>query len=414
MAPVKISYIVSFSSQDPKYPVENLLREDGLCPWLGCPQDRSRQLRVELQLERASPIGYVDVGNCGCAFLQIEVGRSSWPLDQPYLTLVPSVALMTPADSKLDQNRCGVRMFKEADFLALAVGQKWDRLRLTCSQPFSKHSQFGLSFIRVRTPLDPEHPQPPPPSQQGLEDAEPADSPWRSSPAFCRTFFPEPRSSSREEEQLKSHLQQLEPTAWSPARLSRPAQMVLSAVRSRALRPRASTGVPGGDPELPTEDPGGPVVPGSAQDVPAAPTRARRQPDSRQRAPSPVGRSLPAALRQSRSGGRVRPRSHRERRARRGDSGGDSNHEERGVCPVCSGRFSLDLLPLHASRCGEEDPDPDAAWPSSPLAETSPDAWVSCPICELPFSVAEVEWHASTCGEQAGTPGTPSSSYRVR
>ncbi|NXS68318.1 TRPC2 protein, partial [Pandion haliaetus] len=369
--------------QDPKYPVENLLHEDGLRPWLGCPQDRSRQLRVELQLERASPIGYVDVGNCGCAFLQIEVGRSSWPLDRPYLTLVPSVALMTPADSKLDQNRCGVRMFKEADFLALAVGQKWDRLRLTCSQPFSKHSQFGLSFIRVRTPLDPEHPQPPPPSQRGLVGA--------SHPSV-----------SREEEQLKSRLQQLEPTAQSPARLSRPAQMVLSAARSRASRPRASTGVPVGDLELPTEDPGGPVVPGSAQDVPTAPTRARRQPDSRQRAPSPAGRSLPANSRQSRSGGRARARSHRERRARRHDSGGDSSHRAMGVCPICSGRFSLDLLPVHASRCGEEDP--DAAWPSSPLAETPPDAWVSCPICELSFSATEVEWHASTCGEQAPHP----------
>ncbi|NXQ98691.1 TRPC2 protein, partial [Sagittarius serpentarius] len=387
MAPVKISYVVSFSSQDPKYPVENLLREDGLRPWLGCPQDRSRQLRVELQLERASPIGYVDVGNCGCAFLQIEVGRSSWPLDRPYLTLVPSVALMTPADSKLDQNRCGVRMFKEADFLALAAGQKWDRLRLTCSQPFSKHSQFGLSFIRVRTPLDPEHPQPPAPSQHGLVGAAP------------------PSASSREEEQLKSHLQQLEPTACSPARLSRPARMVLSAARSRASRPRASTGGPGDDPALPAEGPGGPAVPGSAQDVPAAPPRARRQPDSRQRAPSPAGRSLPAASRQSRAGGKARARSHRERRGRRVDSGGDSSHGETGVCPICSGRFSLDLLPVHASRCGEEDS--DGAWPSSPLPEVSPDAWVSCPICELPFAAAEVEWHASTCGEQAGTPGAP-------
>ncbi|XP_040439169.1 putative short transient receptor potential channel 2-like protein isoform X3 [Falco naumanni] len=185
---------------------------------------------------------------------------------------------MTPADSKLDQNRCRVRMFKEADFLVLAVGQKWDRLRLTCSQPFSKHSHFGLSFIHVRTLLDPEDIQPPPPSQQSLEDPEPADSPWRSSPAFCWTFFPNPCSSSREEEQLKSRLQQLEPAACSPACLSRPAQMVLSAVWSQALRHRASTGAQGGDPELPAEDPG------SARDVPAAPTRAHRQP----------GRDLPA------------------------------------------------------------------------------------------------------------------------
>ncbi|CAM9603122.1 unnamed protein product [Bubo scandiacus] len=409
MAPVKISFVVSFSSQDPRYPVENLLREDGPRPWLSCPQDRSRHLRAELQLERASPIGYVDVGNCGCAFLQIEVGRSSWPLDRPYLTLVPSVALMTPADSKLDQNRCGVRMFKEADFLALAVGQKWDRLRLTCSQPFSKHSQFGLSFIRVRTPLDPQHPQPP---QQGLEEAEPVDSPWCSSPAFCRTFFPKSHSSSREEEQLKSRLQQLEPGAQSPARLSRPARMVLSAARSRASRPKTSTATPGGDTELPVEDPGGPTVPGPTGDVHAAPPRACRRPHSRQRAPSPAGRTqrgvspkLTALLgTPPRAGGRARARRQREGRGRSGDSGGDT-----GVCPICSGRFSLDLLPVHASCCGEEDP--PAAWPSSPLAgPSSPPAWVSCPICELPFGAAEVERHASACGEPAGAPGSPSSS----
>ncbi|NXW38516.1 TRPC2 protein, partial [Phaetusa simplex] len=268
-----------------------------------------------------------------------------------------------------------------ADFLALAVGQKWDRLRLTCSQPFNKQGQFGLSFIRLRTPQDAQHPQHPPPSRQGL----PCLLPVGLTISVCR--------SSREEEQLKSRLQQLEPGASSPARLSRPAQMVLSAARSRASRPRTGMGDPRGDTELPAEDTGGPAVPGPAQDVPAALTRARRQPSRRQRAPSPAGRALSAT---SRSGGRARARSHRERRARRGDSGGDSSQEETSVCPICSGRFSLDLLPVHASHCGEEDP--AAARPSSPLA--SPDAWVSCPICELPFAAAEVERHASTCGEE--------------
>ncbi|NWW63112.1 XRCC1 protein, partial [Ifrita kowaldi] len=216
MAPVKISYVVSFSSQDPKYPAENLLSEDGVRPWLGCPKKHSRQLSVELQLERASPIGYVDVGNCGSAFLQIEVGRSSWPCDQPYLTLVPTVTLMTPADSKLDQNRCGVRMFKEADFPELTVGQKWDRVRLTCSQPFSPCSRFGFSFIRLRTPQEqePEHPRP-----------------------SLDAVGVSPTSISREEEQLRSRLWKLEAAAWSPAHLSRSARMVLLAVRNQALRP---------------------------------------------------------------------------------------------------------------------------------------------------------------------------------
>ncbi|NXC64974.1 XRCC1 protein, partial [Aleadryas rufinucha] len=222
MAPVKISYVVSFSSQDPKYPAENLLSEDGIRPWLGCPKEHSRQLSVELQLERASPIGYVDVGNYGSAFLQIEVGRSSWPCDQPYLTLVPTVTLMTPADSKLDQNRCGVRMFKEADFLEMTVGQKWDRVRLTCSQPFSPCSHFGLSFIRLRTPQEQE-PEPPQPPLDAL-----------SPPA--RLTLPVPRR-SREEEQLRSRLQKLEAAAWSPAHLSRSARMVLLAAQSQVLRP---------------------------------------------------------------------------------------------------------------------------------------------------------------------------------
>ncbi|XP_042648413.1 putative short transient receptor potential channel 2-like protein isoform X2 [Tyto alba] len=412
------------AGSDPKYPAENLLCQDDPQPWLSCPRDRSGELRAELQLERASAIGYVDVGlcvhgsvpppqdglgpppppnlasplsfnagNCGCAFLQIEVGRSSWPLDRPYLTLVPSVALMTPADSKLGRNRCGVRMFKEADFLALAAGQKWDRLRLTCSQPFSKHGQFGLSFLRVRTPLDPQSSQSP---QQSLEDAEPTDGAWRSSPAFYRTFFPEPRSSSREEEELKSRLLQLEPSAWSPAHLSRPARMVLSAARSRALRPKTATAAPGGHPELPGE-PEPPAL-GPAQDVPAAPPRARRPPNSRQSAPGPTGRSVPAASKHSGSGGRTRACSQRQRRARSGDSA----RKGTGVCPICLGRFSLDLLPVHASSCGEEDP--AAARPSS-LG-----AWVSCPICELPFTAAEVEQHASTCGEEGGSPGPPSPS----
>lgn len=53
-------------------------------------------------------------------------------------------------------------LFPTADFSELAVGQKWDRVRLTCSQPFNPCSRFGLSFIRLRTPQEQE-PDPPGP-----------------------------------------------------------------------------------------------------------------------------------------------------------------------------------------------------------------------------------------------------------
>ncbi|XP_027744080.1 putative short transient receptor potential channel 2-like protein isoform X2 [Empidonax traillii] len=187
MAPVKISYVVSFSSQDPKYPVENLLSEGSVRPWLDCPQDHSRWLSVELQLERASPISYVDSGNCGCAFLQIEVGHSSWPRDQPYVTLVPTVTLMTPDDSKLGRNRCSVRMFKE-DFPVPVVRQHWDCLRLTCSQPFSPRSHFELSFICLRTPQ--EHEPEPPGHPQAWRMLSPQTAPGAPTLTSTRCFFP--------------------------------------------------------------------------------------------------------------------------------------------------------------------------------------------------------------------------------
>lgn len=61
--------------------------------------------------------------------------------------------------------------------------------------------------------------------------------------------------------------------------------------------------------------------------------------------------------------------------------------------PIPTGSFSTALLPAHASRCGEEESDPEVELLSS---ASSP---VLCPICGLCFSSAEVEQHCSTCGE---------------
>lgn len=54
-------------------------------------------------------------------------------------------------------------LFPTADFSELTVGQKWDRVRLTCSQAFNPCSRFGLSFICLRTPQEqePDPPRPP-------------------------------------------------------------------------------------------------------------------------------------------------------------------------------------------------------------------------------------------------------------
>ncbi|XP_032075569.1 short transient receptor potential channel 2-like [Thamnophis elegans] len=238
MAPLRIRCVVSFSSQDPKYPVENLLLEERAQPWLCCPLDRSRQMRAELQLEQAGCIGYIDVGNSGSAFLQIEVGRSSWPPDRDYLTLLPTTTLMVPADAKQDRNRSGVRMFKEGDLLAPALAEKWDRVRLTCSQPFNRHAQFGLAFLHIRTPEDSEErqggPAAPSPGQASPESAsKPGVFGGPLSPAG-------PSCGTQEERLLKRQLQQLDSAllgkTLSPSGLSRPARLVLKAAASAHKR----------------------------------------------------------------------------------------------------------------------------------------------------------------------------------
>ncbi|XP_039703870.1 protein XNDC1N isoform X1 [Pteropus medius] len=400
MAPVKISHVVSYSSQDPKYPVENLLNPDSQKgPWLSCPQDKSGQLKAELQLERAVPISYIDVGNCGCAFLQIDVGRSSWSLDRPFVTLLPATMLMSLADSKQGKNRSGVRMFKDDDFLAPASGESWDRLRLTCSQPFTRYQSFGLAFLRVRSSLDsPDDPviDPSAPVSSGLSQGpsdtpESGPSPWMANPSIRRTFFPDPQTSTKEISELRNILKQLQ-----PGTLGRSACMVLSAARRV---PPASVTSPKNNPAEP-----GPSHPDS--------TEPRLE---EQKSENDVGRTKRRKIQARRPLSNSNSQPNRrgiakaERRGHQQPQARSSGVRDSGECPICAGSFSIEILPQHAATCGETSPCHPASSSSSPSSSpsvlwvssesSSPISWVQCPICQLQFSAGEVEEHASGCGE---------------
>ncbi|XP_074073421.1 protein XNDC1N [Macrotis lagotis] len=412
MAPVKISHIISFSSQDSRYPVENLLDpNEPVKPWLSSPRDHSGQLKVELQLERTVPISYIDVGNCGCAFLQVDVGRSSWPPGRPFLTLLPMATLMSPADSKLGKNRSGVRMFKDGDFLAPAVSESWDRLRVTCSQPFNRWQPFGLMFLRVRSLLepreDPESPQAPDDSQVEPSTQSPQDSPWLASPAIRRTYFPDPQPSLRQVTELRSRLQQLQPGA-----LGRSAHMVLSAARRALPSTSKSPGDHQGEPSLNHT---------TSSDVPEAEESGSQEQNSENESSRIKRRKLQNPQRRPpASSGRQQRRKVRRRRQPPQPHTSSDPGQESGQCPICAGSFSFEILPLHAATCGESSP-PHPASPSSSsslspswtpsslhseasLESASPPSWVQCPICQCQFPAREVLWHASRCGEPPEDP----------
>ena len=53
-------------------------------------------------------------GNCGSAFVEVLVRNSMWPQDKPFVTLLPSAVLMSPAECKNWIKTHTVRMFNNS------------------------------------------------------------------------------------------------------------------------------------------------------------------------------------------------------------------------------------------------------------------------------------------------------------
>ncbi|KAJ8402313.1 hypothetical protein AAFF_G00371780 [Aldrovandia affinis] len=409
MAPVKIKHVVSFTSQDQRNCVENLCTS-GECAraWLCSPQDRSAVLKAELQMERATAIGYIDVGNCGSAFIQIDVGRSSWPLEQSYVTLLPTATFMSPADSKQDRGRTGVRMFKRGDFLSPGADEPWDRVRVTCSQPFNRRAQFGLSFLRIRSPEEEDEDgggeQVEGSEGQGtLEQQTSKVREWLSSPAVQRTFFGRGIGEGSPAVSQKGGVS--ESGGRGGAGLSRTVRMVITAAQSgrRSLpTPSSSTSPPSlklhtkaGRPDGARDShKGGEAGMNISVGTPhkKADRPVKRKPDSKTR-PQPHSstcwkRAKPEASLSSSSPGSTA--AHRDL-------------EPETCCPLCGGYFCSEYLPFHASSCHGEESDvveisftpPRSA---APTAGAEQDL-VPCPLCSFRFPVSQVQQHASSCGD---------------
>lgn len=73
-----------------------------------------------------------------------------------YQVLLVASSLMTLREAKDGTNVNSVRFFKKADFTKPTCDEKWDRVKIVCTQPFNKHVQYGLAFVTLHAPGDPE------------------------------------------------------------------------------------------------------------------------------------------------------------------------------------------------------------------------------------------------------------------
>lgn len=56
---------------------------------------------------------------------------------------------MTPIESRSSNNVNRVRCFNEAALVPTTAEKKWSLVKVICTQPFNRHVQYGLSFIKV-------------------------------------------------------------------------------------------------------------------------------------------------------------------------------------------------------------------------------------------------------------------------
>lgn len=100
---IRPRHVLSFSSEDTTQPAQNLLKSETYRKWR-CASPGEKQASVILELEKAMQIHSIDIG----------VDKLSKPI----------------------------------------ATQKWDRIKLVCTQPFNKNERYGLSFINLHSPPD--------------------------------------------------------------------------------------------------------------------------------------------------------------------------------------------------------------------------------------------------------------------
>lgn len=58
---------------------------------------------------------------------------------------------MSVTESKNSSNQNRVRFFDKSSLVESIASQKWDLVKILCTQPFNKHIQYGLSFVVLHT-----------------------------------------------------------------------------------------------------------------------------------------------------------------------------------------------------------------------------------------------------------------------
>eukprot|EP00041_Stephanoeca_diplocostata_P030254 m.909625 g.909625 ORF g.909625 m.909625 type:complete len:261 (-) comp23721_c0_seq5:2517-3299(-) len=171
MPTIKVLHVASFSSEIPTAPAENVLNSSTTRVWKA---NAGKPAAIELQLEKASEIDTVNLGNAGSHLVEVFAGSST--STEPFVRLIPTTTLMTKDEAKASIdfsddltmtsskiNQC-VKLFDHTHMIDSVARAKYDRVRIVCTcPPWNTTDPFGLTFVEFSSP-----PVPPPKPSLGI------------------------------------------------------------------------------------------------------------------------------------------------------------------------------------------------------------------------------------------------------
>nr|XP_033497277.1 DNA repair protein XRCC1 [Epinephelus lanceolatus] len=159
MPEIKLKHVVSCSTEDNTHKADNLLSSETYRKWKAA-RAGEKQTSVILQFEKEEQVHSIDIGNEGSAFIEVLVGNSSAVRDQDYEVLLVMSSFMSPTESRNGTNMNRVRFFGPNQLQKSTAQEKWDRVKIVCSQPYSKNIAYGLAFVKFHSPPDKNDPPP--------------------------------------------------------------------------------------------------------------------------------------------------------------------------------------------------------------------------------------------------------------
>ncbi|KAK5620912.1 hypothetical protein CRENBAI_016783 [Crenichthys baileyi] len=153
MPEIRLKHVVSCSTEDSTHKADNLLSSDTYRKWKAA-RPGEKQTSVILQFEKEEQVHSIDIGNEGSAFIEVLVGNSSAVKDQDYEVLLVTSSFMSPTESRNGTNMNRVRFFGPNQLQKSTAQEKWDRVKIVCTQPYSKNIAYGLAFVKFHSPPD--------------------------------------------------------------------------------------------------------------------------------------------------------------------------------------------------------------------------------------------------------------------